>query len=204
MADIATDRRLRTTSNSQSTLRLTLACPNSFGDCYKTYERQILLHTNSERETYSLNVHVQTAAIPVALRKPPYLPLALLGGISFGLVWFSFQVLPLWYLSFWAMSSFFLFTMFTPLPFIGFIAYVRVKIKKKGFSEVTNSALLILTIGLGSSLGVGFNLGTLSFSALVAVLGTGLPLAGIFLYPPVQRRRLIAKYRQSEQHLIKP
>jgi hypothetical protein len=31
---IATDRRLRTTSDSQSTLRLKLTCPNSFGDCY--------------------------------------------------------------------------------------------------------------------------------------------------------------------------
>lgn len=60
----------------------------------KTYERQILLHTHSAIETYSLNVHVQTAAIPVAVRKPPYLPLSLLGRLSFCLVWVITQILP--------------------------------------------------------------------------------------------------------------
>jgi DNA-binding NarL/FixJ family response regulator len=43
---IATDRRLRTTSNLQSTLRLTLTCPNSFGDCYIS-ESTVKFHMNN-------------------------------------------------------------------------------------------------------------------------------------------------------------
>ena len=254
--------------SNQAECRITVDTSQLMAD--KTYERQILLHTNSARETYSLTVHVQTAAIPVALSKPPYLPLGLLGSLSFCSVWVIAQILPLWNLSpviitvlmlvilsgalseavkggiaekvfkhfppppegafpsrpgeiilclmlwqfilvaivlvlaFYA----FLLTMYT-LIFIGAFSVSRVKyvgaeIKKKGFSKVANIALLILTIGLGSSLGVGFNLGTFSFPAIAVVLGTGLPLVGMFLYSSVQRRQLIAKYRQSEQHLIKP
>ena len=39
---------------------------------------------------------------------------------------------------------------------------------------------------------------------LTAVMSTGLPLAGMIFYPPIKRSRLSAKYRQYEQHLIKP
>ncbi len=236
----------------------------------KTYERQILLHTNSVTETYSLTVQVQTAAIPIATRKPAYLSLALVGGLSLGLVWVVPQILPLlssspgiiavlmlivlsgaWSeavkggvaenvfnhfppppefkspiglggilvcLFFWQIIVVFflflygfycfLFVIFT-LIFIGAfivsrIKYLGAEIEKEGVSKVATVAILILTIGFGSSLGVGLKLGALNFSALAALLGTGLPLAGMFLYPPLQRRRLIAKYRQSEQHLIKP
>jgi hypothetical protein len=254
--------------SNQAECRITVDTSQLMAD--KTYERQILLHTNSARETYSLKVYLQTAAIPVATRKPPYLPLGLLGGLSFCSVWFIAQILPilnsspviitvvmlvvlsgalseavkggvaenvlkhfpplpegafpskpggvivclmLWQFYLVGMVLIlglymFLFTMYT-LIFIGAFSVSRVKyvgdeIKKKGFSKVANVALLILTIGLGSSLGVGLKLGTLGFPAIAAVLGTSLPLAAMFLYPPLQRRQLIAKYRQSEQHLIKP
>jgi hypothetical protein len=46
---------------------------------------------------------------------------------------------------------------------------------------------------------IGFN----SF-ILLALTGTGLPTLFMLLYPPLKRRKLIAKYRQSEESLIKP
>jgi hypothetical protein len=236
----------------------------------KTYERQILLHTNSTTETYSIAVQVQTAAIPIATRKPPYLSLALLGALSYGLVWSVFQLLPFWnlppaisaaliflvfggalaeavfggvaenifkhippppifrfptgiggiigFLFFWqiiffgialVMGFYVTYMSILVLIFMGAysvskVKYVGAEIKKKGFSPKFTITLLMLTIGLGSSLGVWVKLGALNLPALAAVLGTSLPLAGMLLYPPLQRSRLIAKYRQSEQHLIKP
>ncbi|MBD0345730.1 MAG: serine/threonine protein kinase, partial [Coleofasciculus sp. Co-bin14] len=234
----------------------------------KTYKRQILLHTNCATETYSIAVQVQTAAIPVATRKPPYLSLAMLGGFSFGLIEIASKILPTWNLSpvvigvlmlvvlsgAWSEAVFggvrensfkhfppppafkqppgigeillclllwqfiliaialiglfyvFLMVMFS-LIFVGaFIVYeinkIVDKIEKKGFSKAYIVALLILTIGFGSSLGVWHKLEALNLPTLVAVLGTGLPLAGMLLYPPIEQRRLAAKYRKSEQHLI--
>jgi hypothetical protein len=97
-----------------------------------------------------------------------------------------------------------LFLIFMGAYIVSRLKDVVAEIKKKGFSQKATVTLLILTIGLGSSLGVWLKLGALNLPALAAVLGTGLPLAGMLLYPPLQRRQLIAKYRQSEQRLIKP
>jgi serine/threonine protein kinase len=236
----------------------------------KTYERQILLHTNSTTETYSIAVQIQTAAIPIATQKTPYSFLALLGGLSCGLVWFVVQFLSFLTLTpainavliiivlggaffevviggvaknilehfqpppklnfptglggiflclfFWQFALLYVGIIFgvyaiystvLSLIYIGAyivsrIKYVGAEINKKGFSPRATVALLILTIGLGSSLGVWLTLGALNLPALAAVLGTGLPLAGMFLYPPLRRRQLVARYRQSEQHLINP
>ncbi|MDB9497851.1 serine/threonine protein kinase, partial [Nodularia spumigena CS-336/02] len=64
--------------------------------------------------------------------------------------------------------------------------------------------LLLFTAGLGISGGIGCIVGLLNPYILLALSGTGLPLATMLLYPPLQRRRLIAKYRKSEERLIKP
>ena len=44
----------------------------------KNYEREILIHTNSQPETQLLNIKVKTAPIPIATKKLPYLSLVLL------------------------------------------------------------------------------------------------------------------------------
>ena len=44
----------------------------------KTFEREILIHTNSQPETQVLNIKVKTAPIPLATKKLPYLSLFLL------------------------------------------------------------------------------------------------------------------------------
>ncbi|MDB9372029.1 hypothetical protein [Nodularia sphaerocarpa] len=64
--------------------------------------------------------------------------------------------------------------------------------------------MLLVTAGLGIRCGIGFMVGLQNPYILLALSGTGLPLASMLLYPPLQRRKLIAKYRKSEEHLIKP
>ncbi|MGK7878053.1 MAG: serine/threonine protein kinase [Xenococcaceae cyanobacterium] len=75
---------------------------------------------------------------------------------------------------------------------------------KTEFGTILAVAILLLTAGLGLSLGMGFNLGFLNPLIVSAVLAISLPLAWMIIYLPITRHRLIAKYRQSEQHLIKP
>lgn len=236
----------------------------------KTYERQILLHTNSTTATYSIRIKVKTAAIPVATVKQPYLSLALVVGLCGSLGWTVFHIWSFFHsfpvisticlllifsgalseavvggvannlfkyfpeapefklpkgavsiilcLIFWqlivlgivALAGFYVvcFMVFT-LIFIGAFPVSRIKkvgaeVEKRGFGKVATVTLLILTLGLGASLGIGLKLGALSGLTLAAVLGTGLPLTGMILYPHLARKKLIAKYRQSEQKLIKP
>ncbi|WP_414526736.1 serine/threonine protein kinase [Nodularia chucula] len=64
--------------------------------------------------------------------------------------------------------------------------------------------LLLLTAGLGISCGIACIVGLLNPYILLALSGSGLPLATMLLYLPLKRRKLIAKYRKSEERLIKP
>ena len=254
-------------ASNRAECRITVDTSQLMAD--KTYERQILLHTNSTTETYAISVQVQTDAIPITARKPPYLSLVLLGGSCCGWSWLFFQLLPFWnfpsaisipliivfggafseavsggvaknifkhiqpppmfnfptglggillFLFFWqiillavgviiggyVMYITVLFLIFIGAYSVSTVKYLGAEIKKKGFNQKASVALLILTIGLGTSLGFGLKLGALNLPVLAAVLGTSWPLAGMLFYPPLQRRQLIAKYRKSEQNLIKP
>jgi serine/threonine protein kinase len=80
----------------------------------------------------------------------------------------------------------------------GFVALIESVI------EFGGKKLAIFTAGLGISSGIGFVVGFLHPYILLALSATGLPLASMLLYAPIERRRLIAQYRQSEEHLIKP
>ena len=251
--------------SNQAECRMTVDTSHLMAD--KIYERQILLQTNSAIETYSLTVKVQTATIPIATIKPPYLSLAVLGVIGCGWVWLVFQIWllspevssflmllvflgalfeailggvtenlfnslwstpkfeqPIGIRSFIILLVFWQFTVAFAVLMIGFYAVVifissvvwvgayiedtvskiGAEIENKGFSQKATVALLVLALGLGGSLGVWLTLGTLNLPTLAAVLGTSLPLAAMMLYRPWRRSLLIAKYRQSEQHLIKP
>jgi serine/threonine protein kinase len=53
----------------------------------KTYHRKLLLHTNTLAKTYSLNLLIQTAPVPVDATQLPYGILSLLGLFSFGISW---------------------------------------------------------------------------------------------------------------------
>jgi hypothetical protein len=64
--------------------------------------------------------------------------------------------------------------------------------------------LILLVLGFGASVGAGITIGFLNPFILLALTGTSLPALSMLLYPPLKRRKLIAKYRQSEESLIKP
>ncbi len=74
----------------------------------------------------------------------------------------------------------------------------------RGFSTSLAVGITSLAIALGISLGIGLQVGLLNPFVMLAVLLSGLPLTTIVLYPPLKRIELIANYRKSEQHLIKP
>ncbi|WP_335085329.1 hypothetical protein [Nostoc sp.] len=66
------------------------------------------------------------------------------------------------------------------------------------------TVLILLTLGFGASAGTGIIMGFLNQFILLALTGTSLPALSMLLYSPLKRRRLITKYRQSEESLIKP
>jgi len=74
---------------------------------------------------------------------------------------------------------------------------------KRGFSPILAVGLSVLATALGISLGIGLEVGMLNRWVIGAILVTSLPLSAIVLYPPLERARLIANYRKSEQFLIK-
>ncbi|MGQ4647254.1 protein kinase domain-containing protein [Lyngbya aestuarii] len=74
----------------------------------------------------------------------------------------------------------------------------------RGFSLGFAAGVSLLAIANGISLGIGWEVGLRNPWVIFSLLGTGLPLVTLVLYTPINRRQLIAKYRQSEQHLIKP
>ncbi|MEH2051037.1 hypothetical protein [Nostoc sp.] len=64
--------------------------------------------------------------------------------------------------------------------------------------------LILLTLGFGASVGSGIIASFLNPLVLLALTGTSLPILSMLLYSPLKRRKLISKYRQSEESLIKP
>ncbi|MFH7031048.1 MAG: hypothetical protein ACHBN1_38315 [Heteroscytonema crispum UTEX LB 1556] len=77
-------------------------------------------------------------------------------------------------------------------------------LQEEEYNILFSMFFLILTIACGTSIGFSFLTEGVNYLALTAVAITASPLATILIYPHANRRRLIAKYRDSEQHLIKP
>lgn len=91
----------------------------------------------------------------------------------------------------------------------GFIAgagvgFVARHLEQKGFTTRCSRRISLLAIAAGVSLGIDFALGFANPFVLSALVGTGVPLTALLLYPALQRRRAITQYRQSEHHLIQP
>ena len=80
--------------------------------------------------------------------------------------------------------------------------YMAVDMAKEAKNLFTN-ILILLILGLGISVGTGTIIGFNTF-ILLALNATSLPALSMLVYPPLKRRKLIAKYRQSEESLIKP
>ncbi|WP_225894136.1 hypothetical protein [Atlanticothrix silvestris] len=75
-----------------------------------------------------------------------------------------------------------------------------INLAKDSFTTV----LILLILGFGASVGTGIIAGFLNPLILLTLTGTSLPALSMLLYSPLKRRKLIAKYRQSQESLIKP
>ncbi len=109
-----------------------------------------------------------------------------------------------WFSSNWSLLSGIIVGAVAPVLEVNLFRAVGSGMANKGFSRKAVVATLLLSVGLGISSSLSLTLGIWNPLVLTSVLGTGLPLVGMVFYPPIKRSRLIAKYRRSEQHLIKP
>ncbi|MCL6754491.1 hypothetical protein KBT16_27340 [Nostoc sp. CCCryo 231-06] len=85
-----------------------------------------------------------------------------------------------------------------------FVGAARDWVIKNLAEDSFTTVLILLTLGFGASAGTGIVAGFLNQFILLALTGTSLPALSMLLYSPLKRRRLITKYRQSEESLIKP
>lgn len=214
----------------------------------QVYERQLLLHTNGVPETETVNLTVQTAPVPVTVRKLPYGFLGLLFLVAAGgsvvalesimtLVTVAIAGFGTWAGisrilgsgSHWLKVLVFLTTMVvagtagfgigvalgataTGLWGTAIAAAVTVATAAsllataRGVSQNFGTgwaiALCLLTAVCGITCGLGLKLQLLASPWLLALATTAPVLALILILPASDQRRL-AKYRQSEQHLIK-
>ncbi|MDJ0796558.1 MAG: serine/threonine-protein kinase [Calothrix sp. MO_167.B12] len=260
---ISVGEAIRCTANKPNTCQISIDTSKLVAD--KQFQRQLLLHTNGIPETYPITVKVQTAAIPIARREVPYIPLfacSLVAAItsvgitsadttSLDIVGIMEPIIPVlfflalygcfcnpnlegclgcsgmvlilgliiaWSLVIAKVIHIIVFPYLLIGNIIGLICLgICIFILLLCFIIVTlrflyhdkadiifNIILRLLAIGLGISLGIGYTIGFFNFYILLGLVGTGLPLATILVYPPIKRRRLIAKYRKNEQHLTKP
>jgi serine/threonine protein kinase len=188
----------------------------------RTYTRQILLHTNSSPDTHTLTLQLQTAPL-IKLQKMGF------GSLFISVFWRFFVFL---LLAFWLATYIRIISPITSSPFIAWVIfhwlfvclvleidfrYVAQNLIKKGLNRKDASPVALLITGLGFSLGSWFIASTVFLSqrsfigpfeaAVVAGIGitqlVGTPLL-LNYYLNTKRARLIAKYRRSESHLIKP
>jgi serine/threonine protein kinase len=155
----------------------------------KQYKRQLILHSNAYPASHTLTVKVQTVALPIEKRKLPYslLIVMFLLGVAVGAVGMADGVVVF-------------MAVFMAVSLAVFMAEKMIQEAKNSFTSI----LILPVLGFGFSVGTGIIIGFLNPFILLALTGTGLTTLFILVYPPLKRRKLIAKYRQSEESLIKP
>jgi hypothetical protein len=65
--------------------------------------------------------------------------------------------------------------------------------------DTFTTVLILLTLGFGATVGTGIIASFFNPLILLALTGSSLPALSMLLYSPLKRRRLITKYRQSEE-----
>jgi len=214
----------------------------------QTYERQLLLQTNSYQKNHILPIKVYTSAIKyqkmlfVALAS--LLAISLVGGslgtlvvnitpgkmnwalLIIGLVvgsiggWgAAFAKINLLVKAVGLIVGILGVAIFLPVRgadldiVVGFIvglvvaavtAMVVKHHKEKKFSRIFSISISVLTAILGMSLGIALTLKSLNTLLMVAILGTGIPLAIMIFNPYLQYLHMMRKYKRSEGLLIKP
>lgn len=215
----------------------------------QVYDRQLLLHTNGVPETETVSLTVQTAPVPVTVRKLPYGFLGLLFLVAAGgavvalesmmtLVTVAIAGFGTWgglnrilgSGNHWLKVLIAFLTTMVVAGTVGFGIGVALGATATGlwgtaiaaavtvataasllatargvsqnFGKGWAIALCLLTAISGITCGLGLKLQLLASPWLLALATTAPVLALILILPASDRRRL-AKYRQSEQHLIK-
>ena len=196
----------------------------------KQYKRQLILHSNAYPASHTLTLKVRTAALPIEKRKINYwglIGLLLIVAVPTTVVIWSLSYLKIEefvlslvigcgsccfrsknvYVNFLvqAVGGAVVAAVGGSVP----VAVVVVVVVAVGMAvdmakDSFTTLLMLLVLGFGMSTGTGIMIGFLNPFVLLALTGTGLPVLSLLLYSPLKRRKLIAKYRQSEESLIKP
>ncbi|MGK7886036.1 MAG: hypothetical protein AB4057_15615 [Crocosphaera sp.] len=88
---------------------------------------------------------------------------------------------------------------------IAFVIFKTFMAMKNNDFEQTRAIILpSLTVLTGASIGFSALFGLSNPWVVASLVGSSVPLVGLLLYPPINRRRLIRKYREGEQDLIEP
>jgi serine/threonine protein kinase len=151
----------------------------------KVYKRQILLHSNSSKEIEHLDLMVRTAEIPLEADRLPYVRLIALLFLAGGIFIPSL-----------------LFCVLSFCVIIVIIVNILNK-EKSNNKKIQLQLLVILTITCGISGGLFIQVGLKNVWFTVAFLFTSISLAVMLLNPIIQNKKLISKYRNSEEGLIK-
>jgi serine/threonine protein kinase len=182
----------------------------------KVYKRQILLHSKSSEEIEELDLIVRTAEIPIKIYKLPWNELIVLfifGIIPSILVMHDMGNVPIKPDLNSLVIAFVIALIFVAMFSISFIIFGLALEKannpnykqKETFSKLV---IFLLTILSGISLS-GICMSFLHHKWLSICFGcalvlTSVPLTSILLHPSIEQKKLVSKYRDSEEGLIKP
>lgn len=215
----------------------------------QVYDRQLLLHTNGVPETETVSLTVQTAPVPVTVRKLPYGFLGLLFLVAAGgavvalesmitLVTVAIAGFGTWgglnrilgSGNHWLKVLIAFLTTMVVAGTVGFGIGVALGATATGLwgtaiaaavTVATAASLLATARGVSQNFGTGWAIALCLLTAISGItcglglklqllaspwllaLATTAPVLALILILPASDRRRLAKYRQSEQHLIK-
>ncbi len=180
----------------------------------KVYKRQILLHSNSSEDIEEFDLITRTASIPIKAEKLPYFELIFLFFMVFlstliitsyavvdrrGYPLFSSQtqlsadiagiVLSVLFVTMFGLSAFFIVT--------------KIVEKKLAYEMTPLYQMIFTTILLGITIAISLVMSQ-GISFKLVLFSTPIVLIFILLYPTIKHKKLVSKYRDSEEGLIKP
>jgi serine/threonine protein kinase len=166
----------------------------------KVYERQILLHSNSSEEIEELDLIVRTSEIPVHLNKLPYVELIFL---------FSMIILTILFSGGLRVRDNIPMAIFLTILAVGsIVASITIAVKiierKSKYKIILLYPTLSLTIIPGIITFLCLAIGLQTPWVMTILLVTPASLALTFLSTTINYKKIVSKYRNSEEGLIKP
>ncbi len=180
----------------------------------KVYKRQILLHSNSSDEIEEFNLIVRTASIPIKAEKLPYFELVFLFFMVFlptlimtsyavvdrrGYPLFSSQTQLSGDIAGIVLSVIFV----TIFGLSAFLIVTKIVEKKLAYKMIPLYQMIFTTILLGITIAISLVMSQGILFQLI-LFSTPIILIFILLYPTIKHKKLVSKYRDSEEGLIKP